>query len=87
MIDWEKYVAEEEKKAHDARVKAQEMITQFGVPLDELAEIAKIDLNTIDPEIRQQIELSLGVSIDSVPKTKPKANASTYRQRGKGIAV
>jgi hypothetical protein len=87
MMNWEEYIQEEEQKAHEARLKAQNLINQFGVPLDELAEIAKLEVAMIDPDVRQQIEMATGTKFDSVPTTKPRASASSYRQRGRSIAV
>jgi hypothetical protein len=87
MMNWEEFIATEEAKGLEARQKIQEAIDAFGIPLDRLQELAAIDLQGVDPELLQQLELSTGLKITQMEHLKPKKDASTYRQRGRGIAV
>lgn len=87
VTDWETYIATQEAEAKKAREQLQHLITASGIPISQLQEMAGVDLSAIDPELIQEIELSTGIKIQDLKTEKPKHTATSYRLKGKSIAV
>lgn len=86
-MNWDDYVEQEQAKLDASRDFMQEAVNQIGMPLERLEELKDIDLNTLDPQLLQQMESLGGVKMSMLESEKPVKNASSYRQRRNVIGV
>ncbi len=82
-MDWEKYVEEERAKQAQVMQNLQHLFDEAGM---KLSDIPDIDMNAIEPEIRQQMQMKFGLKLDGIILHKPKT-ASAWRQRTRAIPV
>lgn len=87
MNDWDDFIAIEQAKLDASRGVMQAMVDQMGIPLERLEELKDMDLNTLDPEVLQQMEAVGGVKLAALQSEKPVKDASSYRQRRNVLSV
>ena len=82
-MDLDQYL-EEQKLAHAKAITARdELIAQSGVNMRQLP---KVDLERIDPDVRQLLQMQYGVDISAIAYKPPKT-ASLWRQRTTAVMV
>lgn len=82
-MDWEKYVEDEREKQAKAMADLAKLFDDANIRLGDLP---NIDLEAIEPEMRQELQMKFGLSLDGLVLHKPKT-ASSWRQRTKAIKV
>lgn len=87
IYQWEEYLAlEHEKMAQSAR-QLQTYVDKSGLSLEQIERLASVDLEAIDPELRQQLEMEGGVKMVQLKGSKPVPDATSYRQKRHIMAV
>lgn len=87
MPTWEEYLAlEQEKLAQSAR-EMQAYVDKSGLSMAQLEMLGAIDLDAIEPELRQQLTMEGGITQLQLQATKPTPSATTYRQKKNVMAV
>ena len=82
-MDWDQYVRDKKEELERSRMEREALFKEAGVNPDHLPHV---DLNSIEPDVRQQLQMQFGIDIEAVAQ-KPKKGASLWRQRTNAMMV
>lgn len=87
MHDWDAYLEGQRTQLANTAAQVQSLVNAYGLPLERLQELAKIDLNNVDPALLQQISMKTGIRLEELKTERPTPNGSYFAQRTRAVRV